>query len=180
MALIVDGQERRTISVKGTEFIEKSGGGGKSILEPLYLGKFEPKAGGTTSVTIPEVRAGTGTILIQFGLEQYYGTTYPVTANLAVVTNSEYSFGATKSTLSKSFAIDQMKAGIKLRPTDIVTEVAGNPVSDDSASMNIQLTQAPAIVFRLAANAPGNSEFGNFGTSNALRLYVHGIFSVIG
>lgn len=73
-----------------------------------------------------------------------------------------------------------MKAGIKLRPTDIVTEVAGNPVSDDSASMNIQLTQAPAIVFRLAANAPGNSRFGKFGTSNYLDLYVHGIFSVIG
>ena len=30
MALIMDGQERRTISIKGTEFVQKSGGGGGS------------------------------------------------------------------------------------------------------------------------------------------------------
>lgn len=177
MALIMDGQERQTISIAGTEFKNM---GRANILEPLYLGKFAPQPGATTSVTIPEVRAGTGTILIQFGLELYRSTNYPVTANLSVVTNSGFSSWPTRSTLAKSFAIDQMKAGIKLRPTDIVTEVDGNPVSDDSASMNIQLTQAPAIVFRLAAHAPGNSDFGKFDTSAQLELYVHGIFSVIG
>lgn len=37
MTLIVDGQERRTISIKGTEFIEKSGGGIDLLKPGIYV-----------------------------------------------------------------------------------------------------------------------------------------------
>jgi hypothetical protein len=42
MALIMDGQERRTISVKGTEFIEKSGGGVDLIKPGVYALSSRP------------------------------------------------------------------------------------------------------------------------------------------